>query len=115
MDDPQSPEENPDENPFSAPEGDTGLPPIREISDRIHPLLLVPVVLASIIVGFCTFFCTCLGAIFIDSGAGVWVLWVCFILALAATIGVYQGIIILIRRRRRRDAMLARWNQDDDS
>ena len=103
MDDQQSP----NNNPFAAPESNIGRSPTRLCPNRIHPLLFIPIFLVSIFIGGCTFFCTCLGAIFIDSSAGEWVLWLCLALAVAAMIGSFCGIIALMRRSRRRAALLA--------
>ncbi len=103
MDDQKSPKTN----PFAAPESNIGLSPKRVNPQRIHPFLFIPVLLASVFIGGCTFFCTCLGAIFIDSSAGEWVLWLCLGMAVVAMIGSFWGIVAFMRRSRRRAATLA--------
>jgi hypothetical protein len=97
----------PFQNPFTPPSA-LDEPLVRSGPKPIHPLLIVVLVLASMGVGGCVFFCSCLGAVmFSYPNSAAWILWLCGAAALAAAVGTFYGIVKLIRRSQRKSALYA--------
>ncbi len=97
----------PPQNPFRSPSGiEEPFVPARP--KPIHPLLIIVLVLASLSVGGCVFFCSCVGAIMFSYPSSVaWILWLCGAVALAAATGTFYGVMKLIRRSQRKAALYA--------
>lgn len=68
---------------------------------RIHPAMIILLMLASIVVGGLTFFCTCLGVITSDFGSNDAALWLCILAALFATVGFFWFTVHMLRKPRR--------------
>ena len=90
----------PSENPFESSQV-VGTPQsLPNTPRRVHPLMIVVLVLISIVIGGCTFFCTCLGA-FMLTDVGDWLLVVCGLLSVLATIGFFRLVFNRLRRPRK--------------
>ncbi|MCA9215251.1 MAG: hypothetical protein KDB27_19420 [Planctomycetales bacterium] len=84
------------QNPFEPPSSETG----KSVKPRsIHPALLVGILLLSIFLGGCAFFCTCLGLVLVSPSSD-WILYASGIAGIAAIIGSYWGIVKLLKRPR---------------
>ena len=91
----------PSENPFETPESDIGK---GQRPKSIHPIVFVLVSLLSIVLGGCTFFCTCFGLFMLNVGDGDLFWFVTSGSSLLAMVRSYWGIVSAIRRSRRRAA-----------
>lgn len=86
----------PPENPFSSPQVNDQLRTSPDARRQVHPLMIFALLLASVVVGGCTFFCTCLGVVLLNLDG--WFLGICAMAAILATIGTF---VLAMKRARR--------------